>query len=547
MKPQGIALLLALVSAPSALAQTVGSSPTATADPGTTASSSQPVSPAPILIPVDGVARTANGEPRTGQITLHLALYNAASDPSPLWIEDQVVTLGEGGVYQVWFGATQRGGLPARLFSESAAPWLGVTIDQDPELPRTVLVAVPFASRAASADALGTKTATDFVLHENLEQVLEKWTSSGLRASSSSTEVTPSLSTGDVTTPNSIAKYVDAIGTLGEAAILENAGNVTIPGNLGIGNTSPDGRLSVGDDPVGGDANFTSTVAAGGTSAIFSDNTNSELYVRHLSGNMINFDVDFGNKITFSDGGAENVRIDGSGNVGIGTAAPLRKLDVVGNLLFSAANAEIEFNLGGPRIFVPSASTLSFHTGGGTGSAATERMRIVGNGNVGIGTDNPTQRLHVVGHAMITGDIAVDGNIAAKYQDVAEWVDATEPLPAATVVAAHPTLANQVRRSTKAYDTTVLGVVSSQPGLLLGVRGDSKVMVAQSGRVKVAVDARFGAIKPGDLLVASPIPGVAMRSRPTRAGLHRPGTIIGKALEARPTGRGEILVLLTLQ
>jgi hypothetical protein len=41
-----------------------------------------------------------------------------------------------------------------------------------------------------------------------------------------------------------------------------------------------------------------------------------------------------------------------------------------------------------------------------------------------------------------------------------------------------------------------------------------------------------------------------MVSRPLKMGetlMHRPGTLVGKALEALPTGRGEILVLLTLQ
>jgi len=143
--------------------------------------------------------------------------------------------------------------------------------------------------------------------------------------------------------------------------------------------------------------------------------------------------------------------------------------------------------------------------------------------------------------------VTATGNLAAKYQDVAEWVPASEPLAAATVVSAHRTLANQVRRSTRAYDTTVLGVISTQPGVLLGEAGEGKVAVAQSGRVQVKVDARYGAIRPGDLLVTSPISGYAMRSKPTRAGTHRPGTIIGKALEALPKGKGEILVLLTLQ
>jgi len=74
--------------------------------------------------------------------------------------------------------------------------------------------------------------------------------------------------------------------------------------------------------------------------------------------------------------------------------------------------------------------------------------------------------------------------------------------------------------------------------------------VAHSGRVKVKVDARNGAIAIGDLLVTAPTPGHAMRSVPISIGgaeIHRPGTIVGKALESLETGKGEILVLLTLQ
>jgi hypothetical protein len=41
-----------------------------------------------------------------------------------------------------------------------------------------------------------------------------------------------------------------------------------------------------------------------------------------------------------------------------------------------------------------------------------------------------------------------------------------------------------------------------------------------------------------------------MKSHPVKLGeaeVHRPGTLVGKALEALAEGRGEILVLLTLQ
>jgi len=68
--------------------------------------------------------------------------------------------------------------------------------------------------------------------------------------------------------------------------------------------------------------------------------------------------------------------------------------------------------------------------------------------------------------------------------------------------------------------------------------------------VKVKVDATNGPIKIGDLLVTSDKEGFAMKSMPVEIGgvrIHRPGTLIGKALEPLAQGTGEILVLLSLQ
>jgi hypothetical protein len=149
-----------------------------------------------------------------------------------------------------------------------------------------------------------------------------------------------------------------------------------------------------------------------------------------------------------------------------------------------------------------------------------------------------------------TGNLSVSGNINAKYQDVAEWVESSQHLPAGTVVVLDSTKSNQVTSSTQAYDTRVAGVISELPGIALGESGENKVLVATTGRVRVKVDASKGPIQIGDLLVTSDVPGEAMKSEPVKlAGrlMHMPGTLIGKALEPLEKGSGKILVLLSLQ
>lgn len=181
--------------------------------------------------------------------------------------------------------------------------------------------------------------------------------------------------------------------------------------------------------------------------------------------------------------------------------------------------------------------------------AAPKPLIMDGTGNIGIGVV-PSAALDVLGNGHISGNLTVDGNLAAKYQDVAEWVPATADLAPGTVVILNPEASNEVMASTRAYDTRVAGVVSEQPGIILGEAGAAKEQIATTGRVKVRVDASKGAIAVGDLLVTSDLSGTAMKSHPLDLGgvaIHRPGTIVGKALEPLAAGTAEILVLLSLQ
>jgi hypothetical protein len=259
--------------------------------------------------------------------------------------------------------------------------------------------------------------------------------------------------------------------------------------------------------------------------------------------------------IVFSTGNLERMRLDASGNVGIGTVTPGTRLDVGAGAPPRGNESDVLIGAGGinPQLeFYGSSKSsaithsdadggLIFYTNGPTWTPA---FFLSNGGNVGVGTLTPGAKLDVA------GDIRVSGNINAKYQDVAEWVPTTQNLAAGTVVVLDTRHDNHVAASTVAYDTAVAGVVSAQPGLTLGEAGEGKALVATTGRVKVKVDATRSPIKVGDLLVTSDVEGVAMRSEPVSLGgvlIHRPGTIIGKALEPLAKGTGEILVLLSLQ
>jgi hypothetical protein len=107
--------------------------------------------------------------------------------------------------------------------------------------------------------------------------------------------------------------------------------------------------------------------------------------------------------IAFSEGGAEAMRIDSNGRVGIGTSSPARLLTID-----NATNPEIGLYTGGTE-------RVKLSTGGSATSqlvvdlGGAERLRIDSSGNVGVGTASPSATLEIVGNQIIKNTSDDDG------------------------------------------------------------------------------------------------------------------------------------------
>src|SRR6185369_5443898 len=183
-----------------------------------------------------------------------------------------------------------------------------------------------------------------------------------------------------------------------------------------------------------------------------------------------------------SDGSFNNLTV--TGTAGIGTTSPQDKLHVFGDgyqrIRLTSSNSTTQF------VQYPGASG-AYWDNAGIGLSTYFRTSYASI------MDTTALTLSPNGNAYFAHDVEAGGQIKAKFQDIAEWVPSTEPIAAGNVVVVGAR--NHVMPSTDAYDTRVAGVVSPQPGIVLGDAGAAKVLVATSGRVKVRVDTSNGPIQ----------------------------------------------------
>ena len=196
--------------------------------------------------------------------------------------------------------------------------------------------------------------------------------------------------------------------TGGNASSITERMRIDSSGNVGIGTDSP-----------------SSDISGSVTMLEINDATNNNLASLALKagtqGSKWEIAAQSSNALGFFDDGTERMRIDSSGNVGIG-GSPSVKLDVVGSGKFQPGiaggdalvtiaqtntnayvHAGIKINAGNTNPFYiyqsGSSNTLRFNYN--SLADAGGQLVITDSGNVGIGTDSPDEKLDVQGNVLV--------------------------------------------------------------------------------------------------------------------------------------------------
>lgn len=358
----------------------------------------------PTIIGYQGRILDASGVPQTGPLNLGFAIYDAPSAGHLIWCESQSVTLADG-YYSVDLGeggSCSTSGSAASLAAAFASPsrFLEISVAGSPLSPRQRIPSVPFAYVADSLSDGGAS----FIWNQTASSQ-----PAGFRISGSSYITGPAPFTGT-----------------GTVATVSGSATVT-----GIG-TAFDREVTVGDL-------ITIKVPASQSQHVVKIDDATHLTVDgNWTGttNNLNFQIQKVvsqlNSYSSSASTPPAFVVNQAGNVGVGTSNPRGKLEVAG------AGATLLIGRSGPmwenwwEFGVDDGKTgtgIDFHGGatdpytdytarlyrlagdkadfrvvnrGGSIQMQTndsDRLTVAEGGNVGIGTTNPVQLLHVAGRA----------------------------------------------------------------------------------------------------------------------------------------------------
>lgn len=315
-------------------------------------------------------------------------------------------------------------------------------------------------------------------------------------------------------------------------------------GTVGLGTTAPKHHLSIRS--FAGGPTWTTNGWLGaidldnGSAIAWGANTAGQRFgMGHTNGSFVMFRT-AADPGTTNSGSFYDFAITDAGDVGIGTVGPAARLQV-----FSGGNINT------PQAMVTQSTSGDF-----------ARLRLTATGSptawdIAAGTASGVMNFYASSTGRNVVSLNPNGTVSVAVLNITGGADLAEPfkmkeeeLEKGSVVVIDEEHPGRLKRSSKAYDKRVAGIVSGangvNPGIALQQEGviEGGQNVSLSGRVYVRADTSGGAIRPGDLLTTSSQPGRAMRVRDhTRAQ----GAIVGKAMTPLQEGKGEVLVLVTLQ
>ena len=382
-------------------------------------------------------------------------IYTASSGGTPVWAETQTVTI-SGGEFSVLIGngsgisgltgpsapaPTPYKKLPDILNASSNPSgvnfYLGVTVDDgnsgttDAEIsPRQQFVAGAYALRATVAESVASSAITTAMIADS-NITTSKIADSNITSAkiADSTIVTADLANNSVTSAK-----LDT-GSIGVWSV--SGSNVYRSGGLvGIGTSSPSAPLHVlaaGQNPdVNGlyiynptnsaNQNAIATVrtaGASGGSPFFSMDVNGVAGWSMGVDNADSWKFKIANA-WYSPAVNTKLTITTAGNVGIGQTYPgypLSFADALGAKisLWGQGSSHYGFGIQGGLLQIYSdAASSDIAFGYGSSENFTERMRVKGNGNVGIGTNSPGYKLTINGGwlGFDTGGAGIQGTMA---------------------------------------------------------------------------------------------------------------------------------------